>query len=211
MDPNPTLWLFALFAFGIIVVPGMDMAYVLSSALVDGRKGGFAAVAGIVAGGVAHVVMGTLGVGLLLQWFPAAFNAVLVAGALYVGWMGWMLWRHPATLGDVPGAPSRSLRQTFARALATCLLNPKAYLFMVAVFPQFIHPGRGSVAAQAAALGAIIALTQLLVYGAVAAGAAGLRLGLARHHGAQARLARSVAVLLLATAAWTLWHSWAGH
>ena len=37
MDP---LWLFALFVFGIIVVPGMDMAYVLSSSLVDGRRAG---------------------------------------------------------------------------------------------------------------------------------------------------------------------------
>ncbi|HET6827406.1 MAG TPA: LysE family transporter, partial [Ramlibacter sp.] len=89
------LWLFALFVFGIIVVPGMDMAFVLSSALADGRRAGLAAVAGIVAGGMVHVAMGALGVGLVLQVFPAAFNAVLVAGALYVAWMGWGLWRRP--------------------------------------------------------------------------------------------------------------------
>jgi threonine/homoserine/homoserine lactone efflux protein len=205
-----TLWLFTLFAFGIIVVPGMDMAFVLSSALVDGRKGGLAAVAGIVAGGIVHVVLGTLGIGLLLQLFPAAFNAVLVAGALYVAWMGWMLWRHPATLGEVPGAPARTLQQTFARAAATCLLNPKAYIFMIAVFPQFMRPDRGPVASQALVLGTIIAVTQLVVYGAVALGAAGLRAGLARNERAQAMLARCVAVLLMATAAWTLGHSWAG-
>jgi len=202
------LWLFALFAFGIIVVPGMDMAYVLSSALADGRRAGLAAVAGLVVGGAVHVAMGSLGVGLLLQLFPAAFNILLMAGALYVGWMGWMLWRHPATLGEVPGAPSRPLQQTFARAVATCLLNPKAYLFMIAVFPQFIRPQQGSVAAQAVTLGAIIAATQLLVYGAVALGAAGLRSGLTRNLAAQARLARAVALLLMATAAWTLAQGW---
>ena len=38
-------------------------------------------------------------------------------------------------------------------ALATCLLNPKAYIFMLAVFPQFIRPDLGSLAAQAVALG----------------------------------------------------------
>lgn len=204
------LWLFTLFAIGIMVVPGMDMAYVLSSALVDGRRGGLAAVGGIVTGGVVHVVMGTLGVGLLLQLFPAAFKAVLAAGALYVAWMGWMLWRHPATLGEVPGAPSRPLSRTFARAVATCLLNPKAYVFMIAVFPQFMRPDRGSIATQALVLGAIIAATQLVVYGAVALGAAQLRTGLARNQAAQARLARGVAALLMATAAWTLWHSWGG-
>jgi threonine/homoserine/homoserine lactone efflux protein len=202
------LWLFALFVFGIIVVPGMDMAFVLSSALVDGRRAGMAAVAGLVTGGAAHVVMGALGIGLLLQVVPAAFNTLLVAGALYVAWLGWGLWRSPATLGAVHAGASRSLQQTFARALLTCLLNPKAYVFMIAVFPQFLRPERGALPAQALMLGAIIALTQVLIYGGVALGAGGLRSGLARSARAQIALGRAVALLLMGTAAWTLWHSW---
>ena len=114
MDP---LWLFALFVFGIVVVPGMDMAFVLSSALVDGRRAGLAAVGGTIAGGMVHVAMSSVGIGVLLQVFPAAFNAMLVAGALYVGWMGWMLWRHPATLGEVREGVTRSLGQTFFNLL----------------------------------------------------------------------------------------------
>lgn len=202
------LWLFALFVFGIIVVPGMDMAFVLSSALADGRRAGLAAVAGIAAGGMVHVAMGALGVGLVLQVFPTAFNVVLVAGALYVAWMGCGLWRRPATLAGVEEQVPRPLHQTFARAAATCLLNPKAYVFMVAVFPQFIHPGRGAIALQALVLGVIIAVTQAVVYGAVALGATGLRKALARSAGRQVVLARAVALLLMGTAAWTLWHSW---
>lgn len=202
------LWLFALFVFGIIAVPGMDMAFVLSSALVDGRRAGFAAVAGLVAGGAVHVAMGTLGVGLLLQLLPAAFNALLMTGALYVAWLGVGLWRSPVTLAEVHAAASCSLHRTFARALATCLLNPKAYLFMVAVFPQFLRPERGAALAQAVVLGAIIAFTQVLIYGAVAMAAGGLRRGLARNLLAQTMLARAVAVLLMGTAAWTLWQGW---
>jgi threonine/homoserine/homoserine lactone efflux protein len=143
----------------------------------------------MVAGGMAHMAMGTLGIGLLLQTFPAAFNALLVAGALYVAWIGWNLWRQPGALGDVGAGASRSASQTFLRALATCLLNPKAYVFTVAVFPQFMHPERGSLAMQALAMGAIVAMTQLTVYGGVALG-------------------RGVALLLVATAIWALWHSW---
>ena len=203
------LWLFALFVFGIVVVPGMDMAYVLSSALVDGKRAGLAAVGGLVVGGMVHVVMGTLGLGLLLQLFPAVFNLVLLAGAGYVAWMGWMLWRHPATMGEVKDSASRPLASTFTRAVATCLLNPKAYVFMVAVFPLFLRPDQGSIAAQALALGVIVAITQATVYGAVALGAAGLRAGWARNAKAQERIARGVALLLIGTAVWTLWHSWA--
>jgi threonine/homoserine/homoserine lactone efflux protein len=205
MDP---LWLFALFVFGIIVVPGMDMAFVLSSALVDGRRAGLAAVAGTIVGGMVHVAMSSVGIGLLLQLFPAAFNAMLFAGALYVGWMGWMLWRHPASLGEVRVGVTRSLGQTFTRALVTCLLNPKAYVFMLAVFPQFIRPSAGPVLQQAVVLGAIIAVIQALVYGGVALGASGLRAGLARSQARQELLARAVAILLMATAAWTLWQGW---
>jgi threonine/homoserine/homoserine lactone efflux protein len=112
------LWLFALFVIGIVVVPGMDMAFVLASSLVDGRRAGFAAVAGLVAGGAVHVAMGALGVGLLLQVMPAAFNVLLVCGALYVAWMGVGLWRSPATLTQVQQAESSPPSRTFGRAMA---------------------------------------------------------------------------------------------
>lgn len=57
------LWLYFALVAGIILLPGMDMAFVMASSLVDGRKAGAAAVAGIVAGGIIHVAMGALGVG----------------------------------------------------------------------------------------------------------------------------------------------------
>jgi len=205
-----TLWLFAALAFGIVILPGMDMAYVLASALSRGRSAGLAAVAGMVAGGAAHVLMGTLGVGLVLQLFPAAFNAVLVAGAIYVGWMGWSLWRSPASLGGATTSTPAGFAPTFLRAVATCLLNPKAYLFMVAVFPQFLRPDQGPVLPQAIVLGAIIAAAQALVYGGVAVGASGLRATLARSAAAQVALSRAVAALLMAVAAWSLLHAWQG-
>jgi len=205
MDP---LWLFALLSIGIMVVPGMDMAFVLSSALVDGRRAGFAAVAGMVAGAVVHVTMGALGIGLLLQVVPAAFNALLAAGALYVGWIGWSLLRSHVALAAADGAVPRALDRIFGKAALTCLLNPKAYLFTLAVFPQFLRPERGPIAAQALALWAIVATTQVVVYGSVALGAAQLRDKLGQRPGAQARLGHAVGALLLATAAWTLVHAW---
>lgn len=205
MDP---LWLFALFVFGIIVLPGMDMAFVLASSLVDGRCAGLAAVAGMVLGGVLHTLMGALGVGLLLRLVPAAFNLVLAAGALYVAWLGIALWRSPATLAQVQSQPSRPRRQVFARAVATCLLNPKAYVFMVAVFPQFVRPALGNVPGQIVAMGAIVALTQALVYGAVALAAAAIRQRLQSSLTAQARVARGVALLLLGTSAWAVGTGW---
>ncbi|MEZ0307134.1 MAG: LysE family translocator, partial [Ramlibacter sp.] len=67
MASQAHLWLFFLMVFGIIVLPGMDMAFVLASSLKGGRRAGLLAVAGIVAGGVCHVAGSALGIGLLLQ------------------------------------------------------------------------------------------------------------------------------------------------
>lgn len=201
-------WLYFVLVAGIIVLPGMDMAFVMASTLVDGRKAGAAAVAGIVAGGLIHVAMGALGVGLLLLSAPRLFNALLLAGALYVAWIGWSLMRGARALDEAPAQASRRQWSTFVRAVLTCLLNPKAYVFMLAVFPQFLRTEYGSIVAQAILLAVITSLTQALVYGGVAAGAGRLRAWLRGNAPAQIRLGRSVGVVLLLVAAWTAWQGW---
>eukprot|EP01041_Mallomonas_annulata_P022129 gene22129-42362_t len=110
------LWLYAVLVAGIVVLPGMDMAFVLASTLVDGRRSGAAAVAGIVLGGMVHVAMGALGVGLLLQHFPLAFNALLLAGSLTV-----TTYAVTASRGVVSGLPGgvRFLLDTVQFALLT--------------------------------------------------------------------------------------------
>lgn len=202
------LWLYAVLVAGIIVLPGMDMAFVMASALVDGRRAGAAAVLGIVAGGLVHTALGALGLGLVLLSAPRLFNAVLLAGALYVAWLGWALWRGARALGDWRAGPSRPLWATAGRAAITCLLNPKAYVFMLAVFPPFLRVAPEAVLARVLALGAITAGAQLLVYGGVALGAASLRGWLQAHAPAQVALGRGVGALLLAVAVWTAWQGW---
>ncbi len=202
------LWLYAVLVFGIIVLPGMDMAFVLASTLVDGRRSGAAAVAGTVLGGMVHVAMSALGIGLLLQHFPLAFNALLLAGSLYVAWMGYGLLRNTQALSEVQGQPSRSLRSTFVRATLTCLMNPKAYIFMLAVFPQFIRPQLGQIAAQSIALGSITAVVQIAIYGGVALAAAQLQVWLRGSSKSQTAFSHWLGGLLVLTAVWTLWMGW---
>jgi threonine/homoserine/homoserine lactone efflux protein len=86
----------------------------------------------------------------------------------------------------------------------TNLLNPKAYLFMLAVFPQFLRPEHGSVARQALVLGLIIAATQAGVYGALALGAGGARDWLAARPGAGIVVNRGAGMLLIGVAMLTL-------
>jgi threonine/homoserine/homoserine lactone efflux protein len=110
MTETTHLWLFFVLVFGVVLLPGLDMAYVLASALIGGRRAGMAATAGIVAGGVVHVTMGALGIMAVLRLFPAAFNAVLLAGALYIAWIGISLLRSRSVFSEQLAQPGRSVR-----------------------------------------------------------------------------------------------------
>lgn len=211
MDYAAQLWLFFVLVFAVVILPGMDMAFVLGSSLVGGRRSGLFAVAGLVAAGACHVAAGALGIGVLLKLVPGALHAMLLLGALYVAWIGWSLLRSRAGFGDVGvsdagGSQLRTYWATFRQAAMTNLLNPKAYMFMLAVFPQFLRVDRvdyGPVWQQALVLGAIIAGTQAGVYGALAIAAGSARGWLGSRPSAGLALNRGVGVVLILAAAIT--------
>jgi threonine/homoserine/homoserine lactone efflux protein len=208
MEQTAHLWLFFVMVFGVVLLPGLDMAYVLASAVVGGRRSGMMATAGIVAGGICHVVMGALGIMAVLRLMPALFNVMLMAGAIYIAWIGLGLLRSDAAFSALPDQQRRSQSATFGQGMLTSLLNPKAYLFMLAIFPQFLKPAYGPLWTQAMVLWLIIAVTQLAVYGGMALAGDRVRSILAARPGANARLARIVGGVLIATAIYTAWSGW---
>jgi threonine/homoserine/homoserine lactone efflux protein len=205
MTYSQNLWLFFTLLFGIIVVPGMDMIFVLANALTRGRSAGLAATGGIVAGGLVHSLYGAVGVGLLATLVPVLFKPLLIAGALYMAWIGVTLIRSAITVGEVAAADARSNWEAFRRGFVTCLINPKAYLFMLAIYPQFLRPDFGPLAPQALVMAAMTAGTQLCVYGTLALAAARTRAGLLRHAGATVWVGRMAGLLLLCVSAATFW------
>lgn len=202
------LWLFFSLVLGIVIVPGMDMAFVVANALAGGRRSGFFATGGVIAAGICHVVIGVLGIGMLLQLVPGAFNAILLAGAAYVAWLGLGLLRSGAAMGSVEAGPRRSPWAVFSQGALTNLLNPKAYLFMLAVFPQFLKPDAGRIWLQAGILGLIIASTQALVYGGLAFVAGSGRATLENRPDRALLIGRVVGILLMLVAAITAFEGW---
>jgi leucine efflux protein len=73
------------------------------------------------------------------------------AGAAYLGYVGltmlrgaWRRWRvrnDPSTPRLIDAAEPAALRSPFRRALVISLLNPKAILFFISFFIQFVDPG----------------------------------------------------------------------
>lgn len=205
MIAGPELALYFALVFGIIVLPGMDMAFVMGHSLVGGLRSGASAVAGIMAGGLCHMVIGAAGVALVVKAVPGLFTAMLLAGAAYVAWIGWSVWRA-ASAADAGGGPApASGGKAFRGAIATSLLNPKAYLFTLAVMPQFVHPERGGFWVQVAELAVVTNATQAAVYGALAVVASRGGGWLKANPQGRRLLMRVVGAGLVATAGFTAW------
>lgn len=211
MDYAQALWLYFILLFGIIIVPGMDMFFVLANALTGGRRAGMAATAGIMLGGAVHTLFGALAVGVLTQLPAEVFRAMILIGAAYMAWIGYTLVRSAITVDHIGKAQSRSGWVAFRQGLVTCLLNPKAYMFVVAVFPQFIRPEFGPLWRQALVMGVMTVLMQLVIYGGLALAAAKGRDALIGNPQVTQWIGRGAGVLFILAAVFAAWHGVFGH
>ncbi|RWC47026.1 LysE family translocator [Mesorhizobium sp.] len=205
MSYTENLWLFFILLFGIIAVPGMDMLFVLANALTGGRDRGLAATGGIMLGGMVHTLNGAVGVGLLMHFVPILFKPLLIAGAAYMAFIGITLMRSSITVGDNAPAGSRTAWKAFRQGLVTCLINPKAYLFVLAVYPQFLKPAYGPIWMQATVMGVLTVLTQAAIYGGLAITAGRSRNLLVANPQATVLAGRAAGLLLFAVSVFTVW------
>ncbi len=208
MPQMTNLFLFFAVVFGVVVLPGLDMAFVLASSLNGGRRSGLYAVAGIIAGGVCHVAIGALGIAVILNTLPQVFNLVLLVGTAYLAWIGVSLMRSAAGFASLDLQMEAHPASSFRQGMLTNLLNPKAYLFMLAIFPQFVRPVYGPMWSQALWMGLIIAATQAAVYGVIALLAGSSRRWLESNSQWNKRLAQLVGAVLLLAALFSLVGGW---
>jgi threonine/homoserine/homoserine lactone efflux protein len=131
----------------LTIAPGPDMALVTSTSLAWGRRAAFRTSLGISTGTVIWATLSGLGVAALLQASAEAFTLVRIAGAAYLGLLGFRALRDAFT-GEGPridgsGAADRASRTSrpFRQGLLTNLLNPKVGLFYTTLVPQIVDPG----------------------------------------------------------------------
>lgn len=201
MSHTAHLWIYFILVFSVILTPGMDMAYVLASALTGGRRSGFAAVAGIVTAAALHMAAAVLGISVLLHLYPSAFKVMLLAGAAYIAGIGLSVFRRASMVRIDPEAAARPPRTAYRQGMLTNLLNPNAYLFTLAVIPQFLRPDYGPLWLQGTVLWCVGALCEVGIYGAVTLLAAKVRRLLEQDPAAAVRISRAVGVMLMLAAA----------
>ncbi|MEV5984422.1 leucine efflux protein LeuE [Streptomyces sp. NPDC052051] len=148
----------------IILLPGPNSLYVLSVAARRGVRAGYTAAAGVWCGDTVLMTLSAAGVASLLQTNAVLFGIVKYAGAGYLTWLAigmmraaWGMWRarREQTVTEDPAAAGAvDSERPYRRAFVVSLFNPKAILFFVAFFVQFVDPGYAYPALSFVVLGA---------------------------------------------------------
>jgi len=173
MPAPATLALFMAAALALNLTPGPDMLYVTARSVSDGRRAGVVAAFGIGAGTLVHITALALGLAALLAAVPLAYDALRIAGALYLMVIGVLLLLRPRGASAAAALPPASLATVFAQAALTNVLNPKVALFFLAFLPQFVDPAAGPAVAQIVLLGLLFDVQGTVVNVAVALLASG--------------------------------------
>lgn len=134
------LWLaYAAAVFIISGTPGPNMLLALTHGIHHGLRGSVSTMLGLLAGMTVILATSLAGLGAVLGASRFAFEVLKYIGAAYLIYLGIRVWRSAGQGIDVEGRPDAAHAWArFRIGVFVALSNPKAILFGVAFFPQFI-------------------------------------------------------------------------
>ncbi|WP_180023486.1 leucine efflux protein LeuE [Acinetobacter sp. YH1901134] len=132
----------------IVILPGPNSLYVMSVASRYGIKVGYLGAFGVYTGDLILILLTALGAASLLHAFPWLFLLLKIVGALYLSYLGIKLFKAAYQTWNAVQMPEQldtkqlSLNELkpFKTALTISILNPKAILFYLSFFVQFVDP-----------------------------------------------------------------------
>jgi leucine efflux protein len=138
------IWTYVIGTIAIILLPGPNSLFVLSTAAQHGVRAGYKAAFGVFLGDAILMFASAAGVASLLKAYPPIFYVVKYAGGAYLAYLGikmivGVFRRRREVKAEAP-APMDAARP-FRRAFTiSTFMNPKATLFFISFFVQFVNP-----------------------------------------------------------------------
>lgn len=150
----------------IILLPGPNSMFCLTVGAQYGIKKGYQAAAGVFIGDLVLMTLSALGAASLMVKYPAVFNVIKYVGGGYLAYLGLKMvkgaiqgWMRPVS--DTVAEPTLQSPNVFGRALFLSLLNPKAILFFISFFVQFVDPSYPHPVASFAVLAVVLQIVSL--------------------------------------------------
>jgi threonine/homoserine/homoserine lactone efflux protein len=131
-----------------------------------GRAVALATVVGNTMGLLTVVILVALGLGVIVEESIVVFTILKFAGAAYLVWLGFQAIRHRKAFSvnqsGVDGFPVLTWPKVIRQGYIVGVSNPKAFMIIGAVLPQFVDRGNGHIQLQMLLLGLIAVVIGLL-------------------------------------------------
>ena len=122
-------------------IPGPGVSVVIANSLAGGTRAGLYTILGTQLSMLSMVLIVAVGLQAVMALVSGAFEIIKLAGAAYLIWIGWKMFRSTGQLVMDDGARLPIGRYIWQGALINWS-NPKTLLFLSAFLPQFVDLSR---------------------------------------------------------------------
>jgi threonine/homoserine/homoserine lactone efflux protein len=135
---------FLITSLVVVLIPGTGVIYTISNGLFLGWRASIAAAFGCTAGIIPHLSASIIGLSAILHMSALAFQVIKFAGAAYLLYLAWAMWRETGSLKFDSHSKKTGLWQIVRRGFLINILNPKLSVFFLAFLPLFVNPNASS-------------------------------------------------------------------
>lgn len=187
---------FLLASLIVVLIPGTGVVYTITTGLTLQWRASLAAAVGCTLGIIPHILASIFGLSALLNMSAQAFSAIKWAGALYLLYLAWNMWRQAGALEIQKKSTESSFKSIILKAIAINLLNPKLTIFFFAFLPLFVSKDSSSPTLEMILLSAVFMGITFMVFALYGLLASGISAYLANSVKAVKRLQQAFAVIL---------------
>lgn len=150
----------------LTLLPGPDLIFLITQGLTKGRKEAVFTALGLSSGCLFHTTLAALGVSIIFQKSPLAFNILKILGVLYLIYIAIKSYK---TAENFSAPTDRiAIKSGFFKGILMNVLNPKVILFYLAFLPQFVPSNSNNVSLYMMFLGLIFAGIAMVILTVVA-------------------------------------------
>lgn len=121
------------------ITPGPGVFALLARALTQGAMACFPLALGMAISDIVYLVLATLGLSVLAENWGVMFTVIRFAGAAYLIYLGWKMWKNRANLAAQNESVAKmSAMKGFVQGFLISASNPKVILFYIAFLPTFM-------------------------------------------------------------------------
>lgn len=187
---------FLLASLIVVLIPGTGVVYTITTGLTLKWRASLAAALGCTLGIVPHILASVLGLSAILNMSARVFSVLKLAGALYLLYLAWNMWREAGTIEINKRNTETSTTKIILKAIAINLLNPKLTIFFFAFLPLFVSKASASPTLEMILLSTVFMGLTLIVFALYGILASGVSAYLANSTQAVKRLQQAFAVIL---------------